>query len=79
MAAIDIGRVCRKTEGREKGELCVIVDLVDRNYVVVAGLNVKRRRVNMDHIFPLDQFVNIQRNATDEEVMGALRSLSHDN
>ena len=57
LAAIDIGRVCRKTEGREKGELCVIVDLVDRNYVVVAGLNVKRRRVNMDHIFPLDQFL----------------------
>lgn len=76
MAAIDIGRVCKKTQGREKGEICVIVDLVDRNYVVVVGENVKRRRVNMDHIFPLNKFVNIQRDATDEEVLGALRSLS---
>lgn len=76
MAAIDIGRVCRKTQGREKGEMCVIVDLVDRNYVVVAGPNVKRRRVNMDHIVPLDEIVNIQRDATDEEVLGALRSIS---
>jgi large subunit ribosomal protein L14e len=76
MAAIDIGRVCRKTQGREKGEICVIVDLVDRNYVVVAGANVKRRRVNMDHIFPLDKIVDIQREATDEEVLGALKSLS---
>jgi large subunit ribosomal protein L14e len=76
MAAIDIGRVCRKTQGREKGEICVIVDLVDRNYVVVAGANVKRRRVNMDHIFPLDKIVDIQRDATDEEVLGALKSLS---
>ena len=78
MAAIDIGRVCKKTQGREKGELCVIIDLVDRNYVVVAGPNVKRRRVNMDHIIPLDNFVNIQRNATDEEVVGALRPLIPD-
>jgi large subunit ribosomal protein L14e len=78
MAAIDIGRVCRKTQGREKGELCVIIDLVDRNYVVVAGINVKRRRVNMDHITPLDSLINIQRNATDEEVVGALRSLMRD-
>jgi large subunit ribosomal protein L14e len=62
--------------GREKGEICVIVDLVDRNYVVVAGANVKRRRVNMDHIFPLDKIVDIQRDATDEEVLGALKSLS---
>jgi large subunit ribosomal protein L14e len=76
MASIDIGRVCRKTQGREKGEICVIVDLVDRNYVVVAGANVKRRRVNMDHIFPLDKIVDIQRDATDEEVLGALKSLS---
>jgi large subunit ribosomal protein L14e len=76
MAAIDIGRVCRKTQGREKGEICVIVDLVDRNYVVVVGENVKRRRVNMDHIFPLNKIVNIQRDATDEEVLGALKSLS---
>jgi len=73
VAAIDVGRVCRKTQGREKGQICVIVDLVDRNYVVVAGLNVKRRRVNMDHIIPLDRILNIQRNATDEEVIGALR------
>ena len=49
---------------------------MDRNYVVVVGENVKRRRVNMDHIFPLNKFVNIQRDATDEEVLGALRSLS---
>ena len=73
MAAIDIGRVCVKTQGREKGNKCVIIDVIDRNFVVVTGPDVKRRRVNMDHIIPLDETVDIQRNATDEEVYGTLQ------
>lgn len=73
MAAIDVGRVCMKTQGREKGNKCVIIDVIDRNFVVVTGPEVKRRRVNMDHLMPLDETVEIQRNATDEEVYGILQ------
>jgi large subunit ribosomal protein L14e len=73
LAALDIGRICIKTQGREKGRKCVIVDVIDRNFVVVTGPEVKRRRVNMDHVMPLDVTLNIQRNATDEEVFGALK------
>jgi len=61
-----------KTQGREKGNKCVIIDVIDRNFVVVTGPEVKRRRVNMDHLMPLDEIVEIQRNATDEEVYGIL-------
>ena len=61
-----------KTQGREKGNKCVIIDVIDRNFVVVTGTEVKRRRVNMDHLMPLDEIVEIQRNATDEEVYGIL-------
>jgi large subunit ribosomal protein L14e len=64
--------VCVKTQGREKGHKCVIIDVIDRNFVVVTGPDVKRRRVNMDHIIPLDETVVIRRNAPDEEVVGAL-------
>ena len=73
MAAIDVGRVCMKTQGREKGNKCVIIDVIDRNFVVVTGPEVKRRRVNMDHLMALDEIVEIQRNATDEEVYGILQ------
>ena len=62
-----------KTQGREKGNKCVIIDVIDRNFVVVTGPEVKRRRVNMDHLIPLDETVEIQRNATDEEVYGILQ------
>ena len=47
--------------------------MIDRNYVVVAGPEVKKRRVNMDHIVPLDESVDIRRNASDEEVAEALK------
>lgn len=73
MVAIDVGRVCMKTQGREKGNKCVIIDVIDRNFVVVTGPDVKRRRVNMDHIIPLDETVDIPRNASDEEVYGVLQ------
>ena len=70
---MDIGRVCLKVQGREKGNKCVVIDVIDRNFVVVTGPKVKRRRVNMNHIQPLAETVNIQRNASDEEVIGALQ------
>ncbi len=73
MSAFDIGRVCIKLKGREAGAKCVVVDVIDRSYVVVAGPDVKRRRVNMSHLKPLDETVDIQRDATDEEVAGALQ------
>jgi len=69
---MDIGRVCLKVKGREQGERCVVLDVVDRNFVIVVGPNVKRRRVNMNHIKPLDEVVPLQRNATDEEAIAAL-------
>ncbi|HHL41888.1 MAG TPA: 50S ribosomal protein L14e, partial [Candidatus Bathyarchaeota archaeon] len=55
MPAVDIGRVCLKTQGREKGNKCVIIDVIDRNFVVVTGPEVRRRRANMDHLMLLDE------------------------
>ncbi len=72
MSAMDVGRVCVKLTGREAGSRCVIVDVVDRNYVIVTGppevTGVRRRRVNMSHLQPLDEVVEISRNASDEEI-----------
>lgn len=73
MSAIDIGRVCIKLTGREAGKKCVIIDIMDRNYVIVAGPEVKKRRVNMNHIQPIDEFVDISRNASEEEVAAILK------
>ncbi len=69
---MDVGRICVKLTGREAGSRCVIVDVVDRNYVIVTGplevTGVRRRRVNMSHLQPLDEVIEISRNASDEEI-----------
>ena len=72
MSAMDVGRVCIKLTGREAGKKCVIINVLDRNFVMVTGPKVRRRRVNMNHLKPIDEFLNISRNATDEEVASIL-------
>lgn len=76
MPAIEIGRICVKVAGREAGRKCVIVDIIDENFVLVTGpkslTGVKRRRVNIKHIEPLDKTINISRGASDEEVLKAI-------
>jgi len=80
MSAIEVGRVCVKLTGREAGSRCVIVDIIDKNYVLVTGpedlTGVRRRRVNMSHLKPLDEKLELERNATDEEVSAELRKLN---
>lgn len=78
MPAIEVGRVCVKIAGREAGLKCVIVDLVDENFVVVTGpkdvSGVKRRRANIKHLMPLEVVLKISRGASDEEVRRALEA-----
>ena len=77
MLAFDIGRVCIKTLGRDAGKRCVVVDILDKNFVLVTGpksvTGVRRRRVNMNHLKPLDEVVEIEKGATDEQVIEALK------
>ncbi|MET1159424.1 MAG: 50S ribosomal protein L14e [Thermoprotei archaeon] len=76
MPAIEIGRICVKTAGREAGRKCVIVDIIDENFVLITGpkslTGVKRRRANIKHLEPLDIVIKIPRGASDEEVLKAL-------
>jgi len=76
MPAIDVGRICVKLVGREAGKKCVIVDVVDKNFVLVTGpkeLNgFKRRRVNVNHIEVTERRVSIRRGETDEELLKTL-------
>ena len=72
MPAIEVGRVCVKVAGREAGRKCVIVDVMDKSFVVVTGpkkvTGVKRRRVNINHVAPTEDVIPIKRGASDEDV-----------
>lgn len=69
-----VGRVCTKLTGREAGEVCVIIDVMDKTYVVVAGPNVRRRRCNIKHLEPHKTIVKIEKGASNEEIKEALQS-----
>lgn len=76
MPAIEIGRICVKLSGREAGRKCVIVDIIDENFVLITGPKVisgiKRRRCNINHLEILDKKIEINKGASDEEVVKAL-------
>lgn len=78
MPAIEVGRLCYKVRGREAGRKCVIVDIVDENFVIVAGpkslTGVRRRKANVRHVMPLDRKIEINKGASDEEVLKALEA-----
>jgi large subunit ribosomal protein L14e len=78
MPAIEVGRICVKMAGRESGRKCVIVDVMDKSFVVVTGpkkvTGVKRRRVNINHVAPLEDIVQVKRGASDEEVTQVLEA-----
>lgn len=71
-----IGRICAKTTGREAGRKCVIVDVLDRNFVKVTGpkalTGLRRRRANATHLSFLPHKLDIRKNASDEAVAKAL-------
>jgi large subunit ribosomal protein L14e len=78
MPAIEVGRVCVKVAGRESGRKCVIVDVMDKSFVLVTGpknvTGVKRRRVNINHVAPTKDTIQVKRGASDEEVTQMLEA-----
>ena len=73
MSVYDIGRICVKTMGRESGYYCVIVDIIDKNYLLIDGLQVRRRRVNYKHIEPTTDVIDIQKGADHNAVEAGIK------
>lgn len=79
-SALDIGRICVKKLGREAGKKCVVVDIVDKSFVLMTGpkalTGVKRRRVNVRHLEPTNDSIKIARRASDEDIIAATKTES---
>lgn len=78
MTAIEVGRVCVKRFGREAGRKCVIVDVMDKSFVLITGpkkvTGVRRRRANINHIEPIQVKIDVNRGASDEDITSVLES-----
>ena len=73
MASIEVGRVCVKIAGREAGEKCAIIEIIDENYVEVLGGSVKNRRCNINHLEPTEDTIDVSGDA--ESIKAALADL----
>jgi len=76
LPAIEVGRICVKIAGREAGSKCIIVDVIDKNFVLITGppkiTKVKRRRANVNHVEPTEKKIDIKRGESDEEITEAI-------
>lgn len=76
MPAVEIGRICMKVAGRENGKKCIILDVMDKSFVMITGpkavTGVKRKRVNINHLMVLQEKLDLKRGASDEEITQAL-------
>ena len=70
----DIGRVCVKIAGRDAGKKCVVVENIDGKYVLVDG-QTRRRKVNVAHLEPTKQVVDIKKSADHAAVTKAFEGL----
>jgi len=68
----EIGRVCKKTAGSEKGKICIVVSKSSGNFVLIDG-NVRRRKCNIAHLKPLQSILKIKEEASSSEVRDAMR------
>jgi large subunit ribosomal protein L14e len=59
MPAIQPGRVCLKTAGRDACKKCVVTKILDDNFVQVASAGRKKeRKCNILHLEPLPESVD---------------------
>jgi large subunit ribosomal protein L14e len=70
----DIGRICVKIAGRDANKTCVIVEVLDANYVMIDG-ETRRKKVNIRHLEPLDKTVELKKGASHADVKKAFSAL----
>lgn len=70
---IEVGLVCKKLKGRDASKVCVIVDVLDKNMVLIDG-ETRRRKCNINHLEPTGQKLKIKKNADREEIKKIFKS-----
>ncbi|RLI88235.1 MAG: 50S ribosomal protein L14e [Candidatus Altiarchaeales archaeon] len=69
---MEVGRVCRKVRGKDAGKYCVVVERIDKNFVLIDGKEMKRKKTNVLHLEPLPKVLDIKKGAATEDVIKEL-------
>lgn len=71
---MEIGQICMKIAGRDAGKIAVIIEKVNQNFVMIDG-ETRRRKCNIAHLEPLQKKLEINENASHDDVKKAFKSL----
>jgi large subunit ribosomal protein L14e len=63
-----------KIAGRDAGKVCVVIDKLDDNYVMIDG-QTRRRKCNIGHLEMIEKEVKVKKNASNKEVIEALNEI----
>ena len=70
----EVGRLAVKIAGRDAGEKCVIVEVLDETYVLVDGMT-RRRKCNRLHLEPMNKTLDIKAKASHDDVAKAFKEI----
>ena len=71
---VKVGQVAIKIAGRDAGQICAVVEVLDENYVLVDGMT-RRRKCNIDHLEFLGKELKIKKGANTKEVLESLKAV----
>jgi large subunit ribosomal protein L14e len=71
---IGIGRMCIKIAGRDAGKIGVIIDTLDDKTVLLDG-QTRRRKCSINHIELMEKSIEIEKNASNPNVVSALKAV----
>lgn len=63
-----IGELFMKIAGRDAGNICVVIDVLDERFVMIDG-QTRRRKCNIFHLEPLHKIVKFSKNASHDVVV----------
>ena len=59
---IEIGRLCMKIAGRDAGRYCLIIEIIDKTYVLIDGAT-RRKKCNISHLELLGKVAKVKAKA----------------
>ena len=72
MPALEVGRICVKTRGRNAGKKAVILEM-QKSFAVIEAPNIKRKRCNISHLIPLEEKLDVSKSTSHEEIVKLMK------
>lgn len=72
---LEVGRVCIKIAGRDAGQKAVVVENIDKNYVLIDG-QTRRRKCSISHLEPTETMLTLKKGAAHKDVAAEFKKLN---